>query len=185
MIAGLVLAAGAGSRYGMPKALAVTTAGAPWLPTVVDTLVAGGCDTVHVALGAERGRARLLVPPPAAVVEVGNWREGLSATVRAGLAALAETDAIAAVIAPVDLPAMPPSAVARLIATGAGSHDLARAVFDGADGHPVLIGRAHWPAVTAAVGGDRGAGGYLAAHAARRVECGDLWDGADVDRRPA
>jgi len=31
------------------------------------------------------------------------------------------------------------------------------------------------------VSGDSGARGYLVAHGAIEVECGDLWDGADVD----
>jgi hypothetical protein len=47
----------------------------------------------------------------------------------------------------------------------------------------VLIGREHWAALAQSLSGDRGAGAYLTVHSALAVECGDLWSGADVDRR--
>jgi CTP:molybdopterin cytidylyltransferase MocA len=68
--------------------------------------------------------------------------------------------------------------VRRVIATDA---PLARAVFDGRPGHPVLIGSEHWAAVSASVSGDEGAREYLDAHGVVAVECGDLYDGHDVD----
>ncbi|MGO1236110.1 MAG: nucleotidyltransferase family protein, partial [Microbacterium gubbeenense] len=60
---------------------------------------------------------------------------------------------------------------------------LARAVFGGTPGHPVLLGRDHWEQVAATLVGDTGAAGYLREHRAARIECGDIWDGADVDVR--
>jgi CTP:molybdopterin cytidylyltransferase MocA len=59
---------------------------------------------------------------------------------------------------------------------------LRQAVFGGRPGHPVLIGREHWTAVADALAGDRGARGYLVAHGVDEVECGDLFDGHDIDR---
>lgn len=184
---GIVLAAGAGTRYGMPKALVVGPDGIPWIVRAVETLLAGGCAQVVVALGAERAAAARLVPAGGGrveIVEVADWADGLSATVRAALASLAASDAVrgvsAAVLVPVDTPGLPPAAVARL-AAGADAGTLRRAVYDGVPGHPVVIGRAHWAALAASLGGDQGAGPYLTAHGAERIECGDLWDGSDID----
>lgn len=178
---GIVLAAGAGTRYGLPKALVSCDDGTPWLHRAVAALRGAGCDPVLVALGAERDRASRLVPARADVVEVPRWRDGMAESLREALRAADATDADAAVIVPVDTPDLPAAVVAR-VAAGATAASLARAVYLGAPGHPVLIGRAHWHSVAASVRGDRGAGDYLAAHGARSLECADLWHGADIDR---
>lgn len=201
---GIVLAAGAGTRFGGPKALAYespapTGGAAPpgaaedgpgaasrsWLLRAVATLRAGGCATVVVGLGAEAGAAEEILraaDAEAVVVAVPGWREGVAATVRATLRAAGRTPAEAAVLVTVDTPAMPAAAVAR-VAAGAGADTLARAAYGGHPGHPVVIGRAHWEGVIAAVQGDRGAGPYLAARVARDIPCDDLWSGADRDTR--
>jgi nicotine blue oxidoreductase len=71
--------------------------------------------------------------------------------------------------------------VARL--AGLAAPDvLARAAYAGRPGHPVLIGRTHWPAVSGTATGDAGARGYLAGNpAVELVECGDVADPDDVD----
>ena len=56
--AGVLLAAGAGTRFGMPKVLAERGA---WLRAAVAALSGGGCDEVVVVLGA----AVVDVPAPA------------------------------------------------------------------------------------------------------------------------
>ncbi len=61
-LCGLVLAAGAGTRYGGPKALARTADGTPWLALAAGALRDGGCVDVLVALGAQAAEARPLVP---------------------------------------------------------------------------------------------------------------------------
>lgn len=181
-VCGIVLAAGAGTRYGGPKALARSASGEAWIARAVEALTGGGCDPVLVALGAAAGEAVDLVPDGAAPIVVASWEEGLAATVQAALVAAGDTDATAALLVPVDTPDMPTAVVARL---AAGAHDavLRRAVYGGTPGHPVVIGRRHWSALAADLVGDRGAGAYLAAHDAERVECSDLWDGADIDVR--
>jgi nicotine blue oxidoreductase len=114
-------------------------------------------------------------------VETPDWADGMGASLRAGLAALDETDADAAVVHLVDLPGVTAAAVARLAAV-AGPDVLARAAYGGRPGHPVLLGRAHWAGVRAAAVGDAGARGYLAARAdVTLVECGDLAAPDDVD----
>ncbi|MFV0374490.1 nucleotidyltransferase family protein [Microbacterium sp.] len=182
-VCGIVLAAGAGSRFGGPKALARDQNGTAWVARAVTTLTEAGCADVLVALGADRERATHLVPPTARIVAVTGWREGLAASVRAGLGA-AEPDIDAALLVTVDTPDMPAAACARL-AERASYRALARAVYGGVPGHPVLIGRHWWTAVAASLRGDRGAGSFLQTHAATAVECGDLWHGADVDTAPA
>ncbi|MGC5224075.1 nucleotidyltransferase family protein [Micromonospora sp. DT81.3] len=184
-ICGLVLAAGAGTRYGGPKALARTAGGDPWVTRAVRMLVAGGCADVLVAVGADADAARMLVPVGARVVVVEEWADGVSATLRVALAAASGFDAV--LITPVDTPDAPAEAARRVLEAGlaaASAPDaLARAVYRGHPGHPVLVGSAHWSALAGDLSGDRGAAGYLETHGAVAVECGDLWSGADIDVR--
>ncbi|NRD26813.1 NTP transferase domain-containing protein [Frigoribacterium sp. VKM Ac-2836] len=196
---GLLLAAGAGTRMGRPKALVVDGHG-PWLTRAVATLLDGGCHRVLVVLGAGATEARaLLAADPrllgvegrarVSAVVADDWADGLAASLRAGLTALAGSDpeeARLALITLVDYPGLPSSAVARLLSSPAadgplGPGALRRAVFHGRPGHPVVVGRSHWSALAASLTGDRGAGPYLRAHAAEPVDCSDLWDGHDVD----
>ncbi len=180
--AGLVLAAGAGTRFGGPKGLARDAGGVPWVQLAVATLQAAGCDPVFVAVGAAADEVTALVPAGATPVRVADWSEGLAASVRAGLRAAEGTDAEALIVVTVDTPDLPDAAVARIRAHSAPDA-LAQAEYGGRPGHPVLIGRDHWAPLAAALTGDRGAGSYLRAQGAVRVECGDLWSGEDIDRR--
>jgi nicotine blue oxidoreductase len=141
----------------------------------------GGCDDVLVVLGAAADEARALLPADQRVVVAEDWDEGMGASLRVGLAALGP-DAEAAVVHLVDLPDVGADVVARVVSTGS-SEALARAAYAGVPGHPVLIGRDHWPGVIEAAVGDQGARGYLKTHDVRLVECGDLAGGNDVDRR--
>jgi molybdenum cofactor cytidylyltransferase/nicotine blue oxidoreductase len=178
---GLLLAAGAGRRMGGPKALRTDADGTSWLVRSVRTLLDGGCDAVTVVLGAGAEDARAhLEGLDVDVVVADDWDEGMGASLRAGLAAPA--DESVAVVSLVDLPDVGPDVVRRLLAVGDGPGLLARAAYDGRPGHPVILGRAHWPALVEQVSGDSGARDYLAAHAVTLVECGDLATGRDQDR---
>lgn len=181
-VRGAVLAAGAGTRYGQPKALARIDDGTPWLALVAGALAAGGCDEVGVLLGARADDALTLVPSPCDVAVVTDWSGGVSATVRRALADAADTTADALLVVPVDVPGLPASVCRRIIAAANGTASLVRAAYDGMPGHPVLVGRDHWAELAAVIEGDRGAGPHLAARGALAVECGDLWDGVDIDR---
>ncbi|GAA3531507.1 molybdopterin-guanine dinucleotide biosynthesis protein MobA [Aeromicrobium flavum] len=172
-VVGLVLAAGEGCRFGMPKALARSADGTPWCARAVDTLVAGGCEDVVVVLGAMGEAALHLVPPRAEVVLARDWAEGTAASLRAGLRA---TDASVALVTLVDLPGLVPEAVARVLARS-GEATVARATYAGRPGHPVAIGRRHWDAFT----GDRRPGEVLAGLGAVEVDCTALGGGDDVD----
>jgi CTP:molybdopterin cytidylyltransferase MocA len=182
-VLGVVLAAGAGTRFGGPKALACGADGTPWSASVAVALAAGGCERVTVAIGASADAARALVPTDVETIVVTDWASGLSATMRRVLAHAAAVRADAVLIAPVDVPGISAAACRRVLDAGAVSPRtaLARAAFSGSPGHPALIGRDHWGALGVQLQGDRGAGGYLAEHGATTVECSDLWDGADID----
>jgi CTP:molybdopterin cytidylyltransferase MocA len=180
-VRGLLLAAGAGTRYGGPKALARDPDGTSWLLRAVHSLVP--CDGVTVVLGASAPEVARLLPPSVDVVVAADWELGMGASLRAGLTALAATDAEAALVTLVDLPDVTAEVVARVLAAGGGADGLARASYDGVPGHPVLIGRDHWSAVAESAVGDRGARDLLATSDVRLVECGDLASGHDVDER--
>lgn len=178
---GLVLAAGAGSRMGRPKALVHADDGEPWVARAVRVLRDGGCESVTVVLGAGAERARELVPAEADVVVAHDWSDGMSASLRAGLQALEGSTATAVLIHLVDLPDVGPDVVRRLAATGVWTGALARASYSSRPGHPVLVGRDHWAGIVASAGGDAGAREYLRSRGAAEVECGDLAGGRDVD----
>ncbi|MFC5997834.1 NTP transferase domain-containing protein [Quadrisphaera sp. GCM10027208] len=180
-VAGLVLAAGAGRRYGMPKALVPG-----WLADRCAALAAGGCDPVLVVLGAAADQARVLVPDGVDVVVAPDWAEGMGASLRAGLGAVRVLDPVpdAVLVALVDTPGLTPAVVARLratVGTGSPGEALVQAAYAGRPGHPVVLGRAHWAGAAEAARGDRGARDYLRAHEVTTVECGDVGHGEDVD----
>jgi CTP:molybdopterin cytidylyltransferase MocA len=166
---------------GMPKALMRDADGTSWLQRSVAVLVDGGCDAATVVLGAQADEARPLVPDSVAVVVADDWADGMSASLRAGLAALGDGDAV--VLSLVDLPDVTAEVVRRVLGAGAGPAILSRATYDGRPGHPVVIGREHWAGVAASAIGDEGAKPYLAAHQVTLVECGDLATGRDQDQR--
>lgn len=182
-LAGLVLAAGAGTRMGRPKSLVVAPDGTPWLVRAAQLLRAVGAEPVVVALGAEAGAAARLAPAWVRPVVVRSWREGVGASLRESLHALAALpdDVTALLLTLVDLPAARADAARKVLGTGWTATELRRATYDGTPGHPVLIGRAHWEPLAERLGGDTGANAYLEAHGAVAVDCTDIGGGQDVD----
>jgi molybdenum cofactor cytidylyltransferase/nicotine blue oxidoreductase len=183
-VAGLVLAAGAGRRYGMPKAL-VEYEGSLLVERAVRTARAV-CDPVLVVLGAQATevwqRADLT---GATVLANADWDTGMASSLRTGLDGLrgwpARIDA--ALVLLVDMPGMTPAALWRM-SEHAGPAALAVATYDGVRGHPVLLGREHWAGVVETATGDEGARSYLAAHDVTEVDCTGLADPADLDVPP-
>ncbi len=171
---GVLLAAGAGRRYGKPKVLVEG-----WLPTAVAALRGGGCADVVVVLGA----AEVAAPAGVTAIIAPDWDEGLSASVRAGLAQADRMHADYAVLHVIDTPDVGAAVVARVLGRAvASSSGLARAYFGDRPGHPVVIARRHWPAVLAGLSGDQGAGTYLRGrHDVEIVDCSDLAGGFDID----
>lgn len=181
-VAGLLLAAGAGRRFGGPKALAVLD-GEPFVIRALRVLTDAGCTPVRVVLGASADDVRALLPDPASAVVAEEWESGMGASLRAGLKALETSGAEAAVVHLVDLPGVG-AEVVRRVADGVGASTVARAAYDGVPGHPVVLGRRWWPEIVAGASGDKGARDWLKGRPdLRLVECGDLGSGHDVDRR--
>ena len=178
-VAGLLLAAGAGSRMGRPKAL-LEVEGRTLVERGVTTLRDAGCDPVVVVLGAQADEVRL--PDTADVVVAPDWETGMGASLRAGLRALASTPAASCVITLVDQPQISVEAVRRLLAV-AGTVDAAVATYGGETGHPVLLDRAVWESVAEQAVGDVGARGWLRLHQTRvlPVSCDGLGSPSDVD----
>jgi CTP:molybdopterin cytidylyltransferase MocA len=181
-VVGILLAAGAGTRLGRPKALVTDEADRSWLVRSVDALLEGGVEDVYVVLGAEFESTRQEVPDCCVIVEAADWAEGMGASLRAGLHAVALTSEVvlAALVMLVDTPGVGRDVVARLL-TKAGPSALARASYDGLPGHPVLLGREHWGGVRASAYGDHGARTYLGEREVELVECADIGSGDDVD----
>jgi nicotine blue oxidoreductase len=182
-----LLAAGAGRRFGGPKALADLD-GQPLVLRALRTLTAAGCEPVRVVVGAAAEQVRALLPYPSSAVLAVDWATGMGASLRAGLAALEnaalpDTDQpVAALVHLVDLPWVGPGVLTR-VAAHATATAVARAAYDGVPGHPVLLGRRWWPAIAETARGDRGARDWLATRDdLTLIECGDLGSGRDVDR---
>jgi CTP:molybdopterin cytidylyltransferase MocA len=171
--AGVLLAAGAGTRYGMPKVLADD---GRWLRACVQALADGGCDDVVVVLGA----AVVDVPAPARAVIAEDWEHGLSASVRAGVDAV---DASYVVLHTVDTPDVAADAVRRVLEVARSSASgLARARYGDRPGHPVVIARRYWPELLDGLRGDEGARPFLTGRTdVIAVDCSDLASGQDID----
>lgn len=159
MIAAVVLAAGASSRYGVdpPKQQEL-------LPHVLDALAQSAVDEVVVVTGAHP------IETPARVVQCDEWDRGPGASLRCGLSAL---DAEAAVVVLADGPDLDPRAVDRVIESWRElGGDAVAASYDGVRLHPVLFARTVWTQIP-----DEGARGIEA----RLVRCDDLRAPGDVD----
>ncbi|GLW12156.1 4-diphosphocytidyl-2C-methyl-D-erythritol synthase [Microtetraspora sp. NBRC 13810] len=174
--AGLLLAAGAGSRLGRPKAL-VELAGETLVDRGVRVLREGGCHPVVVVLGAAIAQIR-----GAVVVHNPHWRTGMGSSLRAGLSAL-PPGAGHVVVTLVDQPRVGAETVRRLIAAAGEGASVAVATYGGAPRNPVLLAREHFEAVAALAEGDMGARAFLRAHPelVTRVPCDDIGDPADID----
>jgi CTP:molybdopterin cytidylyltransferase MocA len=189
-IAGLVLAAGAGRRFGQPKAL-VEYEGRSLLDRAVATLRDGGCRQVVAVLGAGAGQALSAATEAFTPVLNRRWGQGLSTSLKAGLAAVPERyDGV--VVTLVDQPRVEAEAVRRIIAAAGEGVAIAVAVYGGRRGHPLYFAREHLGAVAETATGDQGAREFIAAHPqlVGEVDCpGDPFDldlSADLEtlRRP-
>jgi CTP:molybdopterin cytidylyltransferase MocA len=163
VIYGIVLAAGASSRYGTapPKQQEL-------LPRVLAALRASSVDDVVVVTGAHR------LETDARTVACPEWERGPGASLRCGVAALPD-DAEAALVVLADGPELDPRAVDRVTASWRDEGgDVVAATYGGVRLHPVLLARAAWARIP-----DDGA----RALPARLVACDDLTPPGDVDVR--
>jgi len=183
-VAGVLLAAGEGSRFGRPKAL-VELDGQTLAERGVTLLRAGGTDPVLIVTGA--AEVELRPEHQARTVYNGEWRTGMGSSLRAALRALTELEADpeigAVVVALADQPLVGAEAVGRLIAAYRAGAGVAVAAYGGKPRNPVLLAREHWPEVIATATGDQGARAFLRARPelVTLVECGDTGRPDDID----
>jgi molybdenum cofactor cytidylyltransferase len=181
MIAGLVLAAGEGRRFGGPKQLA-PLGGVPLLQHVLEAVAAVpaldplvlvlGARADEVARGVETGRFAIAVAP--------DWAEGQAASLRAGVSALGDVES--ALVCLGDQPFITPQVIAGTLERDDGRHDAVRAAYAGVPGHPVLLRRRVLDEV-GALRGDVGARALLSRFRVRTWEAGHLCDPTDIDTR--
>lgn len=179
-VAGILLAAGDGSRLGRPKAL-VELNGQTLAERGVALLRDGGADPILLVTGAARAHV-----DGARTVRNLDWRTGMGSSLAAGLHALetvGDSGIVAAVVALADQPLVGAESVRRLITAFCDGASVAVAAYDGKPRNPVLLAREHWPAVVAMATGDTGARPFLRAHSklVTHVECGDTGSPADID----
>ncbi len=176
--AGLILAAGEGSRFGGPKAPFVFE-GERLIDRSVRLMRAAGIDNIVVVLGAWSGDV-----PHAQVVVNENWHTGMGSSLKIGLTHFADqADVDRIVVTLVDLVGLTGEAIHRV------THSLAPisiATYNGTRGHPVTFARPIWTEVSNSVSGDVGAREYIRNHddLIQEIEVGDVATGEDMDIRP-
>ena len=175
----IVLAAGAGSRFGEPKAGAILEPGVRFIDAVVDRARRAGADPIIVV--APPGFA----VPAGTVAVVNPDAKGEQITsLRLGLARLVSVPVQGALVWPVDHPyAEVESAVAVLAGARATGAPIVIPVFEGRRGHPVYFSRDVWREL--ATVSDGGARRVVHAHAAGLHEVSVTHSGVvrDIDTR--
>jgi len=172
-VAAIILAAGAGTRFGGAVKQLHSIGGTPMLERVLAAVQAAGIEERIVVLGANADAVRRSVDLHGArAVDAALWADGQAASLRAGLEA---TDADAALIVLGDGPGLDPEAVRRL----ASCNRPAAADYGAGRSHPVLLPRAMWDTLPSA--GEAPGRGIPV----DLVDCRDLQRPGDVDRPPA
>jgi CTP:molybdopterin cytidylyltransferase MocA len=160
VIAAVVLAAGASSRFGSPKQAVLLE------PVLERVRGSSAVDDIVVVLGAHD------LETSARSIHCPDWELGPGASLRCGLAALGD-DVEAAIVVLGDGPDLDPRAIDRVVsAWRAGAGPVVAATYGGVRLHPLLVAREAWTDVP-----DAG----LRALSAELVPCDDLSPPGDVD----
>jgi nicotine blue oxidoreductase len=171
----VVLAAGAGRRFGGEPKLLAELDGRPLLDHVLAAAAAAeSVGRVVVVVGARGGDVRPVAERRGAeVVLCEAWSDGQAASLRCGLEAVAGAEKVLLLVG--DQPGITAAAIDRMAPQPPGT----RAAYGGAPGHPAVLGREEMEQA-AALSGDRGLRDVTRW---RLVECGDVAEGRDVDTR--
>ena len=165
MISGVVLAAGAATRFGAPKQHLL-------LAEVLSRLADSPVDEIVVVEGAYPLEPCVSVTQGVRVIHCPDWERGPGASLRCGLTSLSP-EAEAAVVVLADGPDLAPEAVSRVIESWRTSGgDVVAASYGGDRGHPLLVARDVWNEVP---------DGGLGTRDPRLVPCDDLGTPGDVD----
>jgi CTP:molybdopterin cytidylyltransferase MocA len=178
----IVLAAGRGSRFGdeAPKTLA-QLGERPLVAHAVASAKASGLRPVVVVVGCQAPDVASAAGRDVEVVENPFWEEGMSTSLRAGLAAVLSDRAVTAMtVALADQPRIGAEAYRRLVLAHADGAELAVATYGGKRGHPVLIGRNYFEEAMRMTG-DQGARTLLAKPEVVEVPCDGTGEATDID----
>ncbi|MCS6890887.1 MAG: molybdopterin-binding/glycosyltransferase family 2 protein [Rhodovarius sp.] len=171
-VAAVVLAAGRSRRMApLNKLLVKDREGKPMVARVVDQVLASRARPVIVVTGHEREKIEeALVGRPVLFAHAEDYAEGLSASLRAGLAALPpEADGVLVCLG--DMPLVTGAMMDRLIDAfdPAAGRCIVQPTYRGKQGNPVLWDRSLVPEMMA-VSGDVGARHLVGKHASRVAE---------------
>ena len=154
----VLLAAGAASRMRGGDKLLEPVGGRPLLRHLAKAALDSAAAETVVVLGANAVDRRNTIKGLSVRIVVNNdWRDGMSASIRAGIA-VPGPEIGGALILPGDMPAVTADIINRIIAgfDPQRGRDIVRPFSaGGTPGHPVLFGRRHFPAL-AALSGDTG-----------------------------
>jgi len=177
----LVLAAGFGSRFGGAK-LMTPWRGGVLLDGALDAAFAAPAVAVHVVVGADDRVAAHAKVRGAGIVQARDHALGLSASLKAGIAAL-PGDAAGALVFLGDMPLIPHAVLRPLTEAILFGGPAAVPVFEGRIGNPAALSAEIFPQILA-LDGDRGARAILEGlgQALVRVPSPDAGVLVDVDR---
>jgi molybdenum cofactor cytidylyltransferase len=177
LIGGLVLAAGAATRFGAPKQLAELD-GVPLLEHSLRTMTAAPVGRVVVVLGSGADEVVAGVDfHDADAIVCSRWEEGQSASLACGLAELQACEAVVVTLG--DQPRISPDSIRRVIGARNGAAAV-RATYGGNPGHPVLLEQELFEPLRN-ISGDKGARNLLLSVQVLDIPCDDLGGGEDVD----
>lgn len=183
MIAGVVLAAGEGRRFGGGKQLAQLD-GRPLLEHALAASAQAGLVPRFVVLGANAERILDVVELHGhEAVVCADYREGMAASLRAGVSAARTAGAGAILITLGDQPRVGAEAIARVAAARGGPEGTSEAVrgsYEGVPGHPALLESSLFEKLLA-LHGDAGARGVFDPATTFLVPCDDVATPIDVD----
>ena len=146
MIAGLVLAAGMSTRMGRNKLL-IEINGRPMVAHAADAALAAGLDPVVVITGHDAANVRAaLADRDVVCIHNPDFVTGMLGSLKAGIRALPD-EAEGAVVCLGDMPDVTAAHVTRLLAAFDGARRICVPTSHGRRGHPVVLGRAHFPEI--------------------------------------
>lgn len=184
MTCAIVLAAGAGRRFGAEGKQLAQFRGRPLLQWAVDAACASSLDSVVVVLGARADAVREAVSfGRASVVEAHDWEEGMAASLRCGVREAAARGCPWVVVVLGDAPRIVPGAIDAVAEGALGAPAGVEAVrlrVGGRPAHPVALRQTLFSSVQRLTG-DAGARALLTGLAVLEVDGDAFGDAGDVD----
>jgi len=181
-VAVAVFASGRGSRLGGDASKPLLAwRGRPLLAWALDAAIGSGLAPVLVTVGYRADDVRAALPASVEILDNPEWEEGIAASLRAVLTALAPRAEVTAVcVGLADQPRTGPEAYRRLATAHEAGAEFAVATYDGRRGNPVLLARSLWPQAME-LRGDAGARQLMDTVPVTDVPCDGTGAADDVD----